>query len=285
MAEAPGHRLGQIIGDLLEFALSPLLTDFAEKHDLYLDKKGERPARSGVKCSWTDSLGNSHDLDFVLERGGTREKIGLPAAFIETAWRRYTKHSRAKAQEIQGAVLPLLATHQSLKPFAGAVIAGEWTSGAIAQLRSSGFSVLHIPYDVVVSVFAKRRIDIDSGEDTPDSYLAKQVSLIDGLSDRERRAIADEIRTSVPEAFSSFMTDLRSVVLRTVREILVVALYGEAQRFPDVPSAVSALAAFRSTSSSQLDRFEIHVRYSNGDEIRATFAEASNAVSFLSSFE
>ena len=45
--------------------------------------------------------------DYVLERGGTDTVRGLPAAFIETAWRRYTKHSRNKAQEIQGAVLAL----------------------------------------------------------------------------------------------------------------------------------------------------------------------------------
>ncbi|MHB8319940.1 MAG: hypothetical protein ACYDEP_12055 [Acidimicrobiales bacterium] len=126
MAEAPGHRLGQIIGDALEIAIEPVLRSFADEHDLYLDKKEPRPVRPGVKCTWVDNLGNAHDLDFVLERGGSRTKVGNPAAFIETAWRRYTKHSRAKAQEIQGAILPLLTTHANVKPFAGAVVAGRW---------------------------------------------------------------------------------------------------------------------------------------------------------------
>lgn len=54
--------------------------------------------------------GNAHDLDFVLERGGSDDKIGMPAAFIETAWRRYTKHYRNNAQEIQGALEPLAET-------------------------------------------------------------------------------------------------------------------------------------------------------------------------------
>lgn len=125
MAEAPGHRLGQIIGDTLEDAIKPVLQAFADVHGLYLDSKGTRQARSGVKCSWTDDLGNSHDLDFVLERGGSSNEVGLPAGFIETAWRRYTKHSRAKAQEIQGAVLPLLAKYAQLKPFVGV----PWSGG------------------------------------------------------------------------------------------------------------------------------------------------------------
>src|SRR4051812_30535648 len=119
MAEAPGHRLGQIIGETLERAVEPVLADFAAKHGIYLDKHGARPARPGKKLTWTDALGNKHDLDYVLERGGTDSTIGLPVAFIETAWRRYTKHSRNKAQEIQGAVLPLVATHSTTKPFAG----------------------------------------------------------------------------------------------------------------------------------------------------------------------
>ena len=105
MAQSPSHQFGQIIGLVLEEALKPLLADFASEHGLYLDQKGARSARRTRKVTWTDALGNRHDLDFVLERGGSEQSIGVPAAFIETAWRRYTKHSRNKAGEIQGAVL------------------------------------------------------------------------------------------------------------------------------------------------------------------------------------
>ena len=98
MAESLSHKFGQIIGDLLELAIQPHLEKFARKNKLFLDKKGERKARTGRKVSWTDSKDNKHDLDFVLERNGTVNKTGVPVAFIECAWRRYTKHSRNKAQ-------------------------------------------------------------------------------------------------------------------------------------------------------------------------------------------
>jgi len=97
MAKSPAHKWGQIIGDFLEFTFDKELSKFAKKHKLFLDQKGERKARKGKKVSWIDSFGNAHDLDFVLERNGTKEKIGAPVAFIESAWRRYTKHSRNKA--------------------------------------------------------------------------------------------------------------------------------------------------------------------------------------------
>ena len=107
MAISYAHRLGQIIGESLENALEPFLRDFAETHGLYFDKKEFRAARSGTKMKWIDINNNKHDLDFVFEKDGTPEHTGKPVAFIECAWRRYTKHSRNKAQEIQGAIMPL----------------------------------------------------------------------------------------------------------------------------------------------------------------------------------
>ena len=158
MAHSPAHKWGQIVGqEFLEVALMPILQVTAKKHGLYLDVKGKRPARSGLKISWADDFGNAHDLDFVLERGGTDEKIGDPVAFIETAWRRYTKHSRNKAQEVQGAVLPLVTRHHRHAPFIGVMLAGEWTDGAVKQLTSLGFKVLHFTYQDIVSAVREIR--------------------------------------------------------------------------------------------------------------------------------
>ncbi|PYU96302.1 MAG: hypothetical protein DMG25_02190, partial [Acidobacteria bacterium] len=64
-----------------------------------------------------------HDLDYVLERGGTEDTLGVPIAFIESAWRRYTKHSKNKAQEIEAAVMPIALTFARHQPFCGAVVA------------------------------------------------------------------------------------------------------------------------------------------------------------------
>lgn len=146
MAASPAHRYGQIIGDILELTVEPFLQDFAQKYSLFLDRKGPRPTRKGVKLSWKDRNGNSHDLDFVLEKNGSPTRQGTPAAFVETAWRRYTKHSKNKVQEIQGAILPLVETYRNFGPFFGTILAGEFTEASLTQLRSLGFAVLHFPY-------------------------------------------------------------------------------------------------------------------------------------------
>jgi len=90
MAESPSYKLGQVIGNLIEEIIGPMLSEFCEDAGLFLDKKGDRIARSGKKVTWKDKFGNLHDLDFVIEKGGTDDKIGQPVAFIEAAWRRYT---------------------------------------------------------------------------------------------------------------------------------------------------------------------------------------------------
>ena len=108
MASSPAHRFGQIIGDLLEEIMLPLLQDFCDNRRLYLDKKGIRSARKGKKVTWLDKYENAHDLDFVIERGGSDSVVGRPVAFIEAAWRRYTKHSKNQVQEIQGVRLQYL---------------------------------------------------------------------------------------------------------------------------------------------------------------------------------
>ena len=178
MAKSPPHRLGQIIGDFLEGVALPLLEDFCRRHNkgesentIYLDKKGNRPARPGQKLTWYDKYGNAHDLDFVIERGGTDDNIGHPIAFIEAAWRRYTKHSKNKAQEIQGAVLPIVEKYAWDSPFIGAFLAGVFTGPAIEQMKSAGFAISLFPYDTIIEAFATVNVDISFDEQTTDTHF------------------------------------------------------------------------------------------------------------------
>jgi hypothetical protein len=163
MAESLAHRWGQIIGDAFEMFVRNILGEVAQRHSLYLDFKRPRKARGGQgKVTWQDGYGNKHDLDYVLERGGTEDALGVPIAFIESAWRRYTKHSKNKVQEIEAAVMPIALTFSRHQPFCGAVLAGEFTRSALHQLESKGFGVLHIPYDSILAAFRELGIDASS---------------------------------------------------------------------------------------------------------------------------
>lgn len=286
MAKSPAHQFGQIIGDVLEASVESLLQQFAEEHNLYLDKKGARPARKGKKASWLDVYGNKHDLDFVLERGGSDTQIGTPVAFIETAWRRYTKHSRNKAQEIQGAILPLVETHRNAAPFAGVVLAGYFTDAALTQLRSLGFSILYFPYETVVEVFQHAGIDARFDEQTPDAEFAEKVNAWKALPVGVRAGVAGALVELNAQAVQRFMDALRRAVKRQIESIRVLPLHGRGFEWEAVEDAIGFIENYDEDGSGlPVVRYEIQIRYSTGERIEGQFLDKETAIQFLRSYQ
>ena len=281
MATSPAHKFGQIIGEAIQRGVAPLLNEFAEKEGLYLDQAGPRPCRKGKKCSWRDLYGNEHDLDFVLERGGTPEKRGAPVAFIEVAWRRYTKHSRNKAQEIQGALLPLVETHRSAGPFLGVILAGVFTEGAIKQLESLGFTVRHFSYDDVVNVFREFHVDALFDEKTRDAEFRRKIRAYGGLSVQRKAVLARKLVAARSEDVQRFMAALSATVLRRVDRVEILPLYGLPRRVQTVAAAVRLLEEYHEAADGGLERYEIRVYYNNGDLIEGKFKDKASAIAFL----
>jgi hypothetical protein len=284
MAESPAHKFGQIIGDLLELALEPHLLKFARKHKLYLDKKGERKGRSGKKVSWTDANNNKHDLDFVLERGGTENKIGVPVAFIESAWRRYTKHSRNKAQEIQSAVLPLATKYKNSSPFVGVVLAGEFTQGALTQLKSLGFGVLYFPYESVVKAFAKYGINAATDEKTEEADFRKKIENWNKLPHKED--VAKELLKLNKKGVDEFLSLLSDSVLRFIERIIILPLHGQENISNSVTEAIDFLKEYSEDKLKlSLSKYEVIIKYNTGDRIEASFKDKKDSIKFLENYK
>lgn len=282
MAQSPAHRFGQMIGDLLESAIAPLLANFATEHGLYLDQKEARPCRTGRKCTWIDDSHNSHDLDFVMERGGTRERLGIPVAFIETAWRRYTKHSRNKVQEIQGAILPLAQKYESVRPFKGAILAGVFTKGALDQLKSLGFSIVYISYQSIVAAFEKLQIPARFDENTPDDEFSDKVKALEQLTATQRTRLKKALLTKHRSDIDRFLGDLSAAITRRIDGIVILLLHGVSHEVVSVSEAVSYIESYDKGMLTQpLCRYEIQVRYNNGDTIVGSFNSRNDAIQFL----
>ena len=283
MAESPSHRLGQIIGDMLEAAIHEPLAAMAEKHGLYLDYKHRRPARGRKsKVAWQDHRGNIHDLDYVLEIGGSEDGIGSPKAFIETAWRRYTKHSRNKAQEIQGAIGPLAETYSKCNPFLGVVLAGVFTEGSLQQLRSHGFAILFYPYDVIVQAFRKTGVDIAFSENTPHEELEKKIAAFNAISPRQRQSLTKRLRTVRHDELTEFLNRLEASLLRKIARISIASLHGGTCEVVTVEDAVRCIENYNeSQPRAGFVRYEVRVKYGNGDRIEANFQDKRTAIDFL----
>jgi hypothetical protein len=286
MAESPAHVLGEAIGLVLEEAVGPLLQELSDECGLYLDCKGPRPCRTGRAVAWTDKFGNTHELDFVLEAGGTDSRQGRPVAFIECAWRRYTKHSRNKAQEIQGAVGPLAETYEHDSPFLGVVLAGDFTDNAVAQLRSHGFAVIHFPYESVVRAFEAVGHDVSYEEDTPVSVLSRKARRWKGIAPSRKpgvvRQIARLLVQSNQEAVDGFRAAIRATASRRVRTVRVLPLHGDPFDAPSVPDAIRFIESYAPDGRElALCKYEVAVTYTNGDKVEGEFERTEDAVQFL----
>ncbi|MEW6682696.1 MAG: DNA methylase [Nitrospirota bacterium] len=285
MAESLAHTFGQIVGNVLEEAIEPHLRKFALEHGLYLDKKGPRKARDGKKVTWTDLYGNAHDLDFVLERGGTDGSRGAPVAFIETAWRRYTKHSRNKAQEIQGAIQVLALTHKYSCPFTGAILAGVFTEGALTQLKSLGFQVLFFPYRSIVEAFQTVGVDANFDEDTREREFRKKISRWKNLSKKAKRGVAEHLVTKHERDIANFLGVLEKTVTRRIDKVIVIPLHGRETECSSITEAIEFLASYESASvQGPVFKYEVHIRYNNGDKVMAEFTEKTAAMDFLKKY-
>lgn len=284
MADSPSHKFGQIIGDLLEEIMTPPLQDFCDSRGLYLDKKGTRGnARGGKKVTWSDKFDNNHDLDFVIEKGGTAHQKGRPLAFIEAAWRRYTKHSRNKAQEIQGAILPIAEKHAWDQPFLGTVLAGEFTENSLTQMKSSGFEVMYFPYETVVAAFAVVGIDAEFDEATPDTDFQQAIRQIDALDIARRDALKVNLIQQNFDLLTNFLESLRQVLDRQIERIVLIPLHGGKSQFTDVGQAQHFIDGYNTAlvSDQTFRKFEISVHYNNGSKVDAQFTTKQEAIRFL----
>jgi hypothetical protein len=283
MAKSPPHQFGQIIGNLLEAAFYQPLKDVADEFGLYLDYKHKRPARRNLKkVSWTDYKGNNHDLDYVLEEGGSEQLKGRPRAFIETAWRSYTKHSRNKAQEMQGAIQPLIDTHKDCHPFVGVVLAGRYTRGSINQLNSHDFRTIVYYYDTIVKIFMSVGIDASWDEDTDDAEILKKVEAYKALGTTEKERLIAAFRDYQQDDLRNFLQGIKAVLGRAVECVFILPLHGDSHQLMSVSDAIKFLENYSEDESSpKFVRYELNVRYTNANEIRGQFNSKAEAIQFL----
>ena len=252
----------------------------ADLHQIFIDTPGPRAARKGKKISWKDNYGNSHDLDLVLEKDGSDTFIGTPLAFIECAWRRYTKHSKNKVQEIQGAVLPIVEKHSLSAPFFGAILAGEFTQNSLNQLTSLGFRVLYFPYASLVKAFSEFGLSMHWEEDTNHGAVEKMIA--DWENTSHKHEIMQRIVDLNQVQVNVFLSDLTRAIERHVTEISLLPLYGQRKSFHLAKDAITFLRQIQTQSQNNaLQKIEVTISFSNSDSISASFKRPEDAGQFL----
>jgi hypothetical protein len=83
-----------------------------------------------------------------------------------------------------------------------------------------------------------------------------------------------------------FLTTLESSLSRGMLGVTVVVLHGDPRQWPSAQEAIAYLQSYDESQSSPAPalKYEVDVRYNNGDVIHGVFQEKSEAIRFLQTF-
>jgi len=178
----------------------------------------------------------------------------------------------------------LRPTYHRSRPFKGAILAGMFTEGALNQLRSLGFNVMYLRYAAIIEAFKQIGIDANSDERTPDAAFQQKVDQYEALSFAQRRQLDAALLEGSVEDVDSFIESLTAAVSRHVESIIVLPLHGKRYETTSIDEAVALLEHYdEALAPAGFERYEVHVRFSSGNEIVGKFNAKPSAIEFLHS--
>jgi len=269
ITSSAGHKLGQLIGDWFEeFFVLPLLKEVSDSLHLFLDCRFiDRPIR-GDKIVWTDTDGNSVDYDFVLELNGSISHIGVPVAFIESFWRRGSRHSKDKARDDSGKLLPMRSTYPTAR-FLGIIAAGDFTEPARELVRSRDIDLFYVPKNKIVEAFAQNGLKIDYPDKATESEKRKIASTFySAFSLEKKKSVSDTLMDLIGVATVKSYTDRVRAKLSALPQEIRLVLRQESQ--PIIFRSVEEVSLFLQSPSFTMDTpqesYLYQITYSDGSE-------------------
>ena len=264
-----GHKLGQLIGNWYEeYFVLPLLEKAAYALELFVDSRFvEREIREG-KILWEDIDKNSVDYDYVLELGGTKENLGVPVAFIECFWRRGARHSKDKARDDSGKLMPMRDTYPTAR-FLGIVSAGDFTRSARELVMSRNIDLFYVPKEKIVNAFLSCGLIMDYPDKLAEDEKATIVEKFDSeFSDQKKKEVQKSLLNLIGTvAIDSYVDRLRARLSALPQEIRLVLRYDSS---PIVFESVDEASIFITSPSFNMNNptesYLYQITYSDGTE-------------------
>jgi hypothetical protein len=102
------------------------------------------------------------------------------------------------------------------------------------------------------------------------------------LSDAKWSKIISRLRQLHHVELDAFLIQLASCLTRAIQTVFVLALHGQTYEATTLDDAIQFIRNYDEKSSVTLfRRYELNIRYSNGDEVRATFLSRLETIGFL----
>jgi hypothetical protein len=265
-----GHKLGQLVGDWYEeYFVLPLLQKVADHLKLYLDHRfRKRKARTSDNIIWQDEDNNEVDYDFVMELDGTGSKRGIPVAFFECFWRRGARHSKDKARDDSGKLMPMRDVHPTAR-FLGIVAGGDFTAPARTLVQSRKIDLFYVPKAKIVSAFAKHKLQIDYPDKLAEVKKAQLANAFErSLTAKNKQKAAATLRDLVGEtSINTYVDRVRAALGALPQELRFISQRQSAPVvFESIPEATEFLKDPKFNFTSSAESFIYEITYSDGTE-------------------
>jgi len=156
----------------------------------------------------------------------------------------------------------------------------------VTQLRSLGFKVLYFPHETVVAAFRAVGVNAAFDEQTPDAEFARKVRAWEKLTAKQQARVAGKLQAINVQSVNSFMAALERAVTRRVESVRVLPLHGTAKECGTLQQAIAFIEAYAEADGGRpIVRYEVQIRYSNGDKIEGQFTDREGAIQFLRSYQ
>ncbi len=268
-----GYKLGQLIGDWYEeYFVFPLLQEVGKNLKLFVDSRFiDRRARES-KILWDDTDGNSVDYDYVLELNGTNDTLGIPVAFIECFWRRGSRHSKDKARDDSGKLVPMRDTYPTAR-FLGIVSAGDFTKPARDLVRSREIDLLYVPKEKIVNAFGICGLVMDYSDRLSEDEKAKIVEKFDNeFSSKKKIEVQQVLHDLVGRAtIKSYVDRVRATLSALPQEIRLILRHDSMPiTFKTVEEVTNFLKSPNFNMASPVESYLYQATYSDGSEFEKT---------------
>ncbi len=264
-----GHKLGQLIGDWYEeYFVLPLLQEAGRQLGLFVDSRFINRKVRESKILWNDIYGNSTDYDYVLELNGANDTLGIPVAFIECFWRRGSRHSKDKARDDSGKLVPMRDTYPTAR-FLGIVAAGDFTAPARELVKSREIDLFYIPKEKIVSAFSSCGLVMDYPDKLPEKEKAKIVKKFDRQFSAKKK---NEVQQALCEGIgkptiTSYIDRIRATLSALPQEIRLILRHDSMPvTFETVEKATIFLKSPNFHMASPMESYLYQVTYSDGSE-------------------
>lgn len=151
-------------------------------------------------------------------------------------------------------------------------------------MESSGFFVLYFNYAEICSLFETIGISIHWEENTSEADLQRIADSLRFLDDVRRNQLFINFFAMYQKRLNELALRLCEALDTFVSDVVVVPIHGTPKTLHSIDDAINFVLQYDESSVVPILRYEIIVRYSNGDEYTMKCSNKSKAVQFLNQY-